>query len=248
MMKTAIIIDDEIRGRIALSEKIKSYCSDIRILAEAANGPDGFLAIEKHKPDIVFLDIEMPGMSGFDLLNKFPIKDFHVVFTTAYDQYAIKAIKYAAFDYLLKPIDVEELKETVAKLSNLNHHLINKQHQLLDFNIKNSSVLMSKLAIPTNNGLNFYDMKEIILLVADSNYTILHFHSSPKILTSKTLKEFEDLLPSDIFFRSHNSFIVNLNYVKKYIRGDGGQIEMSNGIFAAVSRRNKDEFLRLAGL
>ena len=246
-MQTAIIIDDEAKGRLALKEKIKNYCSGIQVVAEAANGKEGILAIEQYHPQIIFLDIEMPGMSGFEMLNNLANKNFHIIFTTAYDQYAIKAIKYAAFDYLLKPVDIEELREVIAKINYLANNQTKKQIELLQQNIHQPKKMLNKLAIPTLEGLFFYDIKDITYLEALSNYTNIFFCDKTKIIASKTLKEFEELLPEDIFFRLHHSFIVNLNFIKRYIKGDGGQVELQTGTFIDVSRRKKEEFLKVIG-
>jgi len=246
-MHTAVIIDDETKGRLALSEKIKEYCPLVKVVAEAASAKEGIAAIEKHKPKIVFLDIEMPGMNGFDMLNQLPEKNFHLIFTTAYNQYAIKAIKYAAFDYLLKPVDIEELKSSINNITAKEPAQTKEQLDLLQHNIAQPKKTLNKLAIPTAEGLLFYNLEDIVYLEAQSNYTSLHFNGKPKIIASKTLKDFEELLPTDIFFRPHHSFIINLNYIKRYIRGDGGQIEMQTGAFIDVSRRKKDEFLHLTG-
>ncbi|HPH83871.1 MAG TPA: LytTR family DNA-binding domain-containing protein [Ferruginibacter sp.] len=245
-MLTAIIIDDEQMGRIALKQKLKDYCKDVNLLGEARNGEEGIQLIESLHPDIVFLDIEMPRMGGFDMLNRIPKKTFHLIFTTAYDQYAIKAIRYAAFDYLLKPIDIEELKEAVSKIKKENINDTEKKISALEQNLQSKSSL-KKLAIHTLEGLLFFDMQDIIQLEASSNYTTIYFNSQPKLLASKTLKDFEELLPDDQFFRSHHSHIINLKYIKRYIKGDGGKIEMKNGRFADVSRRKKEEFLKLIG-
>lgn len=246
-MHTAVIIDDETKGRFALTEKIKEYCPAVQVVAEAANAKEGIAAIEKHKPQIVFLDIEMPGMNGFDMLNQLPEKNFHLIFTTAYNQYAIKAIKYAAFDYLLKPVDIEELKSSINNIIAKEPAQTKEQLDLLQHNIAHPKKILNKLAIPTAEGLLFYNIEEIVYLEAQSNYTNLHFNSKPKIVASKTLKDFEELLPTDIFYRPHHSFIINLNYIKRYIRGDGGQIELQTGAFIDVSRRKKEEFLHLIG-
>ncbi len=246
-MHTAVIIDDETKGRLALSEKIKEYCPAVQVVAEAANAKEGIAAIEKHHPQIVFLDIEMPGMNGFDMLNQLPEKNFHLIFTTAYNQYAIKAIKYSAFDYLLKPVDIEELKSSINNIIAKEPAQTKEQLDLLQHNISHPKKVLNKLAIPTADGLLFYNLEDIVYLEAHSNYTNLHFNGKPKILASKTLKDFEELLPTDIFYRPHHSFIINLNYIKRYIRGDGGQIELQTGAFIDVSRRKKDEFLKLIG-
>ena len=244
-MITAIIIDDERKGRNALRQKLVQYCPQVTLLGEGESGEDGIRLIEKHDPAIVFLDIEMPLMNGFDMLQNLPTKNFHLIFTTAYDQYAIKAIKYAAFDYLLKPIDIAELQETIKKaeqqialnntderLETLTHHLAGK-HPL------------QKIAIPTMEGLLFFNLADIVYLQSESNYTTLHFVNETKLVASRTLREFEDLLPPDMFFRTHNSYIINLHFIKRYLKGDGGQIEMQNGHFVDVARRKKEEFIKM---
>ena len=223
----------------------RSYSQSVSLLGEAESGDEGLRLIEKHDPLIVFLDIEMPMMNGFEMLQNLSSKKFHLIFTTAYDQYAIKAIKYAAFDYLLKPIDIEELQTTIKKaeqqiainntaerLETLSHNLAGKNH-------------LQKIAIPTMEGLLFFNLADIVYLESESNYTTLHFVNHPKLVASRTMRDFEELLPSDTFFRVHNSYIINLNFIKRYLRGDGGQIEMQNGHFVDVSRRKKEEFIKL---
>lgn len=246
-MVTAIIIDDEAKGRLALREKLSSYCPQVQVQAEAGNGQEAILLIQHHKPQLIFLDIEMPRMNGFEMLNALIEKNFHIIFTTAYDQYAIKAIKYAAFDYLLKPIDIEELKTAVKKIELKETHQTKKQAEFLQQNIEHPKKQLNKLAIPTLEGLLFFDINDIIQLEANSNYTLIHFSGKPKITASKTLKEFEEMLPENIFFRTHHSHLINLNYIKRYIKGDGGQIELQNGNYVDVSRRKKEEFLKAIG-
>lgn len=246
-MITAIIIDDEAKGRFALKQKLTDYCPGIHIAGEAEDGEEGLRLIARHHPQIVFLDIEMPGMNGFEMLKRLPEKDFHIIFTTAYDHYAIKAIKYAAFDYLLKPVDIEELKlavERVQQQHSQNH--TGKKLEALEQNL-NSKPQLNKIAIPTLDGLLFFNINDIIHLEAQSNYTAIYFINHGKLLASRTLKDFEELLPADIFFRTHHSHLINLNYIKRYIKGDGGQIEMQDGSFATVARRKKDEFLKVIG-
>lgn len=246
-MLKAIVIDDEAKGRLALKRKLADYCPQVQVIAEAENGQEGILLIEHHKPQVVFLDIEMPRMNGFEMLNELKEKKFHLIFTTAYNQYAIKAIKYAAFDYLLKPVDIEELKQTVAKIDVKENDQTKQQADLLHQNLQHPKKLLHKLAIPTLEGLFFYDINDVIHLEANSNYTNIYFNNKTKILASKTLKEFEELLPDDIFFRTHHSHLINLNYIKRYIKGDGGQIELQNGNYVDVSRRKKEEFLKAIG-
>lgn len=246
-MITAIIIDDEAKGRLALQQKLEAYCPEVKILAEAKDGEEAIMLIEIHKPQLIFLDIEMPRMTGFEMLTSLKEKKFHIIFTTAYDQYAIKAIRYAALDYLLKPVDVEELKQAVARVSVTEQGQIKQQLELLHHNTQNPKKKINKLAIPTLSGLLFFDIASILHLEANSNYTNIYFLDKQKIIASRTLKEFEELLPTETFFRPHHSHIINLEYIKRYIKGDGGQIELQNGTFVDVSRRKKEEFLLAIG-
>ena len=248
-MLTAIIIDDEPKGRMALKQKLYDYCPQVELLAEAGDGAEGLQLIEKHKPEIVFLDIEMPRMDGFEMLKQLHDKNFHIIFTTAYDQYAIKAIKYSAFDYLLKPVDIEELKSAIERVQQQQHlpqAQTGKKLETLEQNLHPQSPL-NKIAVPTLEGLLFFNTADIIHLEAQSNYTVIFFLNHPKLTASRTLKDFEELLPPAIFFRTHHSHIINLNYIKRYIKGDGGQIEMQNGNFVDVARRKKEEFLKVVG-
>lgn len=242
-MLTAIIIDDEQKGRLALREKLHDYCPEVRVLGEAADGKEGLKLIQEQKPEIVFLDIEMPRMNGFEMLHMLPQKDFHLIFTTAYDQYAIKAIRYAAFDYLLKPVDIEELKSAIERAKEQSQEHTEEKLQVLQQNL-DTKPLPGKIAIPTVEGLLFFNISDIIYLEAKSNYTTIYFSNHPSLLTSRTLKDFEELLPTDLFFRPHHSHIINLHYIKRYIRGEGGQIELENGVYITVSRRKKEELLK----
>lgn len=243
-MLKAIIIDDEVKGRVALRQKLLDYCPDVQVVAEAADGEEGISMIRLHHPQIVFLDIEMPRMDGFDMLRSIENKNFQIVFTTAYDQYAIRAIKFAAFDYLLKPVDIEELRSCIARIRLSVHGHTGQKLSALEENLHPGAAL-GKIAIPTLDGLLFFNTCDIVHLEAQSNYTAVYFLDGTRLLASRTLKEFEDLLPQDVFFRTHHSHIINLRYIKRYLRGDGGQIEMQNGNYVDLARRKKDEFLRL---
>lgn len=245
-MVTAIIIDDELKGRVALKQKLQDYCPEVKLAGEAADGIEGLKLIEKHQPQVVFLDIEMPRMNGFEMLHQVKHKNFHLIFTTAYDQYAIKAIKYAAFDYLLKPVDIEELRMAIQRVQQEKKQHTDQKLEVLEQHITVPHPL-NKIAIPTLDGLLFFDISDIIHLEAQSNYTAIYFHQHPKLLASRTLKEFEEILPDTTFFRPHHSHLINMNYIKRYIKGDGGQIEMQNGNFVDVARRKKEEFLKAIG-
>lgn len=245
-MLTAIIIDDELKGRVALKQKLQDYCPEVKLAGEAADGHEGLKLIDKYQPEVIFLDIEMPRMNGFEMLHQVKNKNFHVIFTTAYDQYAIKAIKYAAFDYLLKPVDIEELRTALQRVQQDKKQHTGEKLEVLEQNISTRHPL-NKIAIPTLDGLLFFDIADIVHLEAQSNYTAIYFNHHPKLIASRTLKEFEELLPDTMFFRPHHSHLINLSYIKRYIKGDGGQIEMQNGNFVDVARRKKEEFLRAIG-
>jgi two-component system, LytTR family, response regulator len=245
-MITAIIIDDEPKARLSLRQKLIDYCPDVKLIGEAGGGEEGLDLIERLQPNIVFLDIEMPHMNGFDMLLRVPQQNFHLIFSTAYDHYAIKAIRFAAFDYLLKPVNIDELREVIRRVKN-DQQLSNTPMRIkaLVHNLKDD---LNKIAIPTIDGLLFFNINEIMYIEAQSNYTVFNFESQPKLTVSKTLKDFEGLLSPDLFFRPHNSYIINLKFIKRYIKGDGGKIEMQNGKFVEVSRRKKEEFLGRMGL
>jgi two-component system, LytTR family, response regulator len=235
-MITAIIIDDEQNGRLALREKLKLFCPEVQVVAEAENGIRGLEIIKKHKPEIIFLDVEMPEMNGFEMLTQLTERKSHVIFTTAYNQYAIKAIKYAAFDYLLKPIDIEELKLAVKKA--WDNDLQEERKQIVA-----PGKSFTKLAIATMDGLHFIPIADIIRLEAESNYTTFYMQAGTKFLSSRSLIEYEELLNDHHFFRCHHSHMINLNFVSKYLKNDGGQIIMSDGSYVDIARRKKKEFL-----
>ncbi len=247
-MLSAIIIDDESSSRNALRQKLNNHCTDIKIIAECENGEEGIKNIEAKKPDIVFLDVEMPRMNGFTMLQQLKDKNFEIIFITAYDQYAIKAIRYSALDYLVKPVEIDELKNAVNRaVEKINTAKPNDRLGLLLENIVNEKTKFKRIAIPTAQGLQFIKIEDIIYLEASGNYTKFHLCNNIKYTVSKTLKEFEDILPADIFIRIHNSYVLNKNYVEKYIRGDGGQVVLSDGAVLDISKRKKSEFLKAIG-
>jgi two-component system, LytTR family, response regulator len=244
----AILIDDESSSRNSLRQKISAYCPGIEIIAECENGEDGLKTIEESKPDVVFLDVEMPRMNGFTMLQQLKNRSFELIFTTAYDHYAIKAIRYSALDYLVKPVEVEELKESVRKATEKREHNIpNVRVETLLHNLLDEKNLHSRIAIPSMEGLQFVEMGDIIYLEAKSNYTEIFVKDIPKITVAKTLKEFDDLLPSSAFVRIHHSYLINKHHVLKYIKGEGGQVVMRNGTILDVARRKKEEFMKAIG-
>lgn len=244
---TAIIIDDENKSRLSLRQKLRDYCPQVEVVAEAADGFEGINQIDNHHPEIVFLDIRMPRLNGFDMLQRLQSKKFHLIFTTAYDQYAIKAIRFSAFDYLLKPVDIEELKEAISRIDTMQMEKDeqDKKLEVLQANLSAPDKMLNRMAIPTLQGLLFFNIDSIIYLEASSNYTHIYFTDQPRLVASKTLKEFEEMLPSSSFFRIHHSHLINLNFIKKYVKGDGGQVVMNNGDVLDVAKRKKGEFLKV---
>ena len=244
----ALIIDDEQHCITTLTWALKEYCTDVEVIGTAKNGMEGSEKIMALHPDLVFLDIEMPVMNGIDMLEKMEKTDFRVIFTTAYDQYAIKAIKLNASDYLLKPIDKDELMLAIDKIKTSEGGQLNKEKiQLLRHNLQVITSLQ-KIAIPSAEGIMFFDLSTIVHLEASSNYTLIYFNNNTKVVSSRTLKEFEELLPSDIFFRCHHSHLINLKYITKYIKGEGGFVDLGNGRMVEISRRKKQEFLEIIKL
>ncbi|TMM56818.1 response regulator transcription factor [Maribacter algarum] len=242
-MIKALLIDDEAKARQGLRLVLEKYCPEVEILALCESPEIGLEKIKSLQPELVFLDVQMPKMSGFDLLESIPEIDFEVIFVTAYDRYAIKAIKFSALDYLLKPIDVDELVTAVNKISKKRRDK-SVQYKSLFNNIKSDTEKLKRLAIPSDNEIIMQPIADIVYCEADSSYTTLYLNKGKKITVSKTLKEFENILPSDDFFRIHHGTLVNLNHVVKYIKGEGGYVIISNEQHLNVSRRKKDSFLQ----
>ena len=241
----AIIIDDEARSRQALQIALTDYCPSVKIVSVAETPEDGIEAIIKHKPDIVFLDVQMPGMSGFDLLSHFHEIDFDVVFITAHDHYAIKAIRFSALDYLLKPIQIDELMAAVKKADEKkNHKHTNWQYRSLYENVRSNYNASGSIAVPTGDGLLFIKTQNIIRCEADGNYVLIYQSGKEKILITKTLGDLESMLDAKEFFRVHNSHLINLSHIKKYVKGDGGYVIMSDNSTVDVARRKKEEFMQ----
>ncbi len=239
-----IVIDDEPDAVDFITSIIGEYCPDLEVAGKAHNVKDGVQLIKEIKPELVFLDVEMPHGTGFDLLTHFPDKDFEVVFITAFNHYAIKAIKFSAVDYILKPININEFIEAVGRVvqkRNSNAYRGNENFEALLENIRSANP--TRLVIPTSDGKEYLNPNEIIRIEADRSYSWFFISDKRKILVSRHLKEFQDLLNDRNFFRPHNSHLINLDYVKKYVRHDGGYIEMLDGSQVPISRNRKDLFL-----
>lgn len=238
-----IIIDDERHCIKTLTSLLESDFPEVDILASCTESTKAYDLILELKPEFLFLDIEMPGMNGFDLLSKFEHLDFDVIFTTAYDSYAIKAIKFSALDYLLKPISKEDLASAIKKIKTKESSVSPAQLQLAKA-VQNKQV-PDTIALPTTDGLTFASVNDILYCTADGSYTRLYMMDKSEILLSKTLGDVEELLGEHNFFRIHHSTIVNLKQVRKYIRGEGGEVVMSNCKSLLVARSRKADFLNV---
>lgn len=239
---TAIIIDDEEHCCEVLNSLIKKYCSDVQVTAFCSSGKEAIALLQQQTADIIFLDIEMPGMNGFEFLEQCPVSNFEIVFTTAYNEYAIRAIRHSALDYLLKPVDKDELIQAVNRA---------KEHKTLKASLRIQKLLdmldtkqkSKRLALPTAEGLVMVNTQDIMYCKGEGPYCNFYFNNNKTLLISKTLKEAEDALQGDDFCRIHNSYLVNLTYIQKYIRGEGGEVILTNGISLPVSRTRKQDFM-----
>ncbi len=230
----AIIIDDEKRARVTLQLLLKEYCPNVSIVAECENLPEGVKAIRKYNPDLVLLDIEMPGHSGLELLDFFDENDvnFSIIFTTAYNEYALQAFKFSAIDYLLKPINPEELAEAILRLEKQNQKLEN--FKILKENINQGT--LNKIAVPSGNTLIFLEITKIAYIKGEGSYSEVFCQDGIKKLVSRNLKNFEDILCKDKrFMRVHKSYVVNFEHVIAYNKSDGGSLELDSGIQIPVS-------------
>ncbi|GAB2767513.1 LytTR family DNA-binding domain-containing protein [Rhabdobacter roseus] len=243
----AVIIEDEFHSREFLKSVVTAWCEGVEIVGTAESVPEGVALIEAVAPELVFLDIEMQSGTGFDLLQQVRNRDFEVIFTTAYDHYAIQAIKYSAIDYLLKPIDLDELQAAVAKVRERRPGQVapvNEALELLLATLKNPATEPTKITLATSEGLEFVPLEQIIRLEAAGAYTTFFLKEGKKIMVSKNLKEYENLLPARRFFRIHNSHMINIDEVKKMLKTDGGYAVMNDGATVMISPKKKEEFLQ----
>ncbi len=244
-MYKAVIVDDENRSVETLKSIIQQFCSDeVEVTGTANSVQEAYPLILATSPDIVFLDVEMPHGSGFDLLEKFTKPTFEVVFTTGFDHYAVTAIKFSALDYLLKPINIEEVREAISKAKKRiegKHTQHNLEHLIQ--NLRHPRDKTNKIPISVVNGFQFVPVNTIVYCEADDDYTYVHLTENQKLTVSKNIKEFEDILANYDFFRIHHSYLINRDYIKRYIKGEGGTILTEQGNELPVSRRRKPEFL-----
>lgn len=242
MLKT-IIVDDEPKARRIMCALLEKHCPEVEILGTADDVPEAVKLINKTKPDLIFLDIEMPGFTGFQLMDFFERVDFQIIFTTAYSEYALQAFQVSAIDYLLKPIEVSALKEAVQKAIKQQEATSQDQRlEALAANL-NPSGAIKKIALPVADGFMFVEPEDVLYLQADGSYTNIHLVDGQQFLVTKKIKEFVRILNHPCFFKTHRSYLINLNQIKQYVRTDGGYIIMANGDQVTLARDRKDEFL-----
>ncbi len=245
-MIKAILIDDIEQARITLKKDLLVYASDVEVIAEAGGVVEGAKLLRTLKPDVVFLDIQMQDGSGFDLLEILPEIPFKIIFITASDAHAIKAFRYAAIDYLLKPVDPDELVAAIDKLrkEKLNE---NEKYKLLNDSLKSSNKLQTKLALHAIDRIQIIEIKDIVRCESSGNYTIITFVDKSQMVVSKTLKEFNDLLVEHGFYRVHKAHLVNTKHIREYVKTGFGCVIMADGVEIPVSVRKKAEFLEMLG-
>jgi len=247
-MITATIVDDEQDCCESLAVLLERWCPEVKILDICYSGEAAIHSIQERAPQILFLDIEMPFMNGFELLEKLGGIHFELIFTTSYDQYAIKAIRFSALDYLLKPVDREELQKAVQKAAQRNQHPLPQQLDMLLQQLKHPTVPLQKIAIPTMEGFQLLAADSIVSCESDSNYTRIYLKDKRKLMAARGLKEMEEILDAYPFIRIHHSHIVNINEVERYVKGEGGYLIMSDGSTINVSRSRKDLLLKRLSL
>ncbi len=243
----AILIDDELNSLQNLQQKLEGFCPDVSIVAITQKPEEGLSLIKQHQPDVVFLDIEMPRMSGFRMLEELGEYDFDIIFTTAYNHYSIDAIRISAFDYLVKPIGIEDLQQAVERLSKTLNKQTKEKIDILKKSLSDNRNQDDKIAISTSEGIEFIPIKNIIHIESKSNYSKIYLTENKTITVTKILKDFEEMLIPYNFYRVHNSHLINLNYIHKYIRSQGGHVMLQDGTLIDISRRKKEEFLKMIG-
>ncbi|MEO5942752.1 MAG: LytTR family DNA-binding domain-containing protein [Ferruginibacter sp.] len=241
----AILIDDELSSLQNLQQKLKEFCPDVDVLAISQKPEDAIILIQQHKPDVVFLDIEMPRMNGFRMLEELGEINLDIIFTTAYNHYAVDAIRISAFDYLMKPIAIKDLQNAVERLVKQHQSHTKAKLDVLRNALISTKSQEEKIAIPINNGLEFISIINILHIESSGNYSKIYLLNGKQIIVTRLLKDFEDILLPYRFYRIHNSHLINLGYIEKYIKGEGGQVKLTNGAVLDVARRKKEEFLKL---
>ena len=243
-MIKAIIIDDIEQARITFKMDLAAYAPDVEVIAEAGGVVEGAKLLKTTKPDILFLDVQMQDGSGFDLLDVLPDIPFKIIFITASDVHAIKAFRYAAIDYLLKPVDPDVL---VSALEKFRKQQVNEsaKYQLLNDSLRNHQKAHERLALHSLDKIHIVNISDILRCESSVNYTEFYFTNAKKMVVSKTLKEFEDLLGEQGFYRVHQSHLINTRYIREYVKTEGGHLIMSDGSMVPVSTRKKPEVIRM---
>lgn len=244
-MIKAIIIDDEQKSRETIAAVLKLHCKDVSVIAQAGDVKSGLDAIAQYPPDLILLDVKMPDGTGFDLLQQLDAISFKIIFITAFEEYAVKAFKFSALDYILKPVDPNELASAIAKAEHaLEKEKLSLQLNAFMANINNMAREVKKIVLKTTDNIYVINVQDIIRCEADRNYTDFYLNGGKKLMVSVTLKEYDDLLKHYGFFRVHQSHLVNLNYIDRYEKGGGGSVIMKDGAAIAVSFRKKDQLLK----
>lgn len=239
-----IIVDDEARGRRMLKALCEEYCENLEIIGMAASVPEAKTLIDELKPDVVFLDIQMPVHSGFALLEYYESDiPFEVIFTTAHDQYALQAFKFSAVDYLLKPIEIDELIASVEKVQEIKG-FVNSSNRLDLLKEALAAKSINKIALTTQDGFTFVKFEDIIRCEAQGNYTSVYLTDGSSLLITKTLRHYEDILEDKLFFRVHKSHLINLSYIRRFIKGKQSMVETTDGKNIEVSLRKRDALLQ----
>ena len=244
MIRT-VLIDDETDSIRVLQKLLETYCPQIEVVGTAEGVETGLEVIQATRPDLLLLDIEMTQGNAFDLLNQLRPLTFQVIFVTAFDNYAIRAFKYSAVDYLLKPVDIDELVSAVRRVAERSQQrtIVDQMQVFLD-NMGTYSLAQQKMAVPTVDGLIFINLREVVSLEAKSNYTQINLDNGEVVMATRTIKDYEDILPETLFCRIHNSHIINLQKIEKYHKGRGGYVVLEDGSEIEVAIRRRQEFLR----
>jgi two-component system LytT family response regulator len=244
MIRT-VLIDDETDSIRVLQKLLETYCPQVEVVGTAEGVETGLAIIQEMRPDLLFLDIEMTRGNAFDLLNQLRPLTFQVIFVTAFDNYAIRAFKYSVVDYLLKPVDIDELVNAISRVAERSkqRNIVDQMQLFLD-NMGTYSLAQQKMAVPTLDGLIFINLKEVVRLEAKSNYTQINLENGEMLMATRTIKDYEDILPETLFCRIHNSHIINLQKIEKYHKGRGGYVVLEDGSEIEVAIRRRQEFLR----
>jgi two-component system LytT family response regulator len=248
MMQTnlkAVIVDDELSGIEVLEYALKRHCPEIEIVHTFSSSTEALEKIPSLMPDVLFVDVEMPQLNGFELVEKLASLNIQIIFITAYNEFALKAFRVSALDYLLKPVDIDELKAAVAKLKSLAKPDNQAMDALLEY-IK-SQKQINKISLSTEKGIHFIDATEVLYCLSSGPYSVFYLKSGQELVCSKSIGEYEKMLEDKGFYRIHNSSLINVEHLKRFVRTDGGYVEMSDGKTLTVSRRKKDEFLSYLG-